>query len=82
MVRESACQWALTRKQTHCGGGAPQVGDLRLLEDGYKRGGALGSDVVVEETADEGRSRDVEKVASVSTGVDTNANTLGRGGAR
>ena len=36
------------------GGGALQVGDLRLLEDGGERGGALGPDVVVVETADEG----------------------------
>jgi hypothetical protein len=32
------------------GGGAPQVGDLRLLEDGGERGGALVSDLVVSET--------------------------------
>jgi|TARA_B110000259_G_scaffold179545_1_gene219192 hypothetical protein len=38
-----------TRKQT-LGLGPPQVGDLRLLEDGSERGGAIGSDVVVEET--------------------------------
>ena len=56
---------------------APQVGDLRLLEDGYKRGGALGSDVVVEETADEGRSGDGERVASVSMGADKKADTQG-----
>ena len=33
------------------GGGVPQVGDLRLLEDGGERSGALGSDVVAFETA-------------------------------
>jgi hypothetical protein len=33
------------------GGGALQVGDLRLREDGGERGGALGSDVVVIDTA-------------------------------
>ena len=31
--------------------GALQVGDLCLLEDGSERGGALGSDVVILETA-------------------------------
>jgi hypothetical protein len=32
------------------GGGAPQVGDLRLLEDGSERGGALVFDAVVLQT--------------------------------
>jgi hypothetical protein len=50
MVREYACQWALTLEQKHLGGGAPQVGDLRLLQDGGERGGALVSDLVVSET--------------------------------
>ena len=46
------------------------MGDLRLLEDGCERGGALESDVIVPETARDGcRSR------RVSTGVDTKANT-------
>jgi hypothetical protein len=35
-----------TRANTASGGGAPQVGDLRLLEDGGERGGALVSDLV------------------------------------
>ncbi len=43
------CQWALTNANK--GGGALQVGDLRLLEDGSERGGALGSDLVVADTA-------------------------------
>ena len=36
------------------GRGAPQVGDLRLLEDGGERGGTLLSDVVVSETVSKG----------------------------
>ena len=44
----------MTQKQTLWGGGAPQVGDLRLLEDGGEREGSLGSDVVDSETASEG----------------------------
>jgi hypothetical protein len=51
------------------------MGYHRLLEDGSERRGALGSDVVVEETADEGRSGDGERVASVSMGTDRKANT-------
>ena len=39
------------RKRTLWGGGAPQVGDLRLLKDGGRCGGALDSDVVFRETA-------------------------------
>ena len=35
-------------------GGAREVGDLRLLEDGSKRGGALESDLVFSETASMG----------------------------
>ena len=56
------------------GGGAPQGGDLRLLEDGSERGGALDSDVVVSETAGEWWSKDGER-AAVSRGADTKANT-------
>jgi len=37
-------QWVLTR--VFWGGGALEVGNLRLLEDGGKRGGALVSDLV------------------------------------
>jgi hypothetical protein len=44
----------LTQKQPLWGGGAPQVGDLRLLEDGGERGGALVSDLVIYETASKG----------------------------
>ena len=47
----SLCQWALTRKQTLGGGGALEVDDLRLVEDGSKRSSALSSDVVESETA-------------------------------
>ena len=43
-----------TKANTSRGGGALEVGDLRLLEDGSERNGALGSDAVVQETAREG----------------------------
>ena len=53
--RAGACQRALTRKQTLWGGGALEVGDLRLLEDGGECGGAFVSDVVQVETASKGQ---------------------------
>ena len=48
--------------------------DLRLLEDGGERGGALGSDVVAPEAASEGQDGNGERV-DVSMGADTRANT-------
>ena len=59
------------------GGGLPQGGDLRLLEDGGERGDALGSDVVAPNTASEGQDGNDERVG-VSMGADTKANALGR----
>ena len=53
-VREKACQWALTRKRTLWGGGALEIDDIRLVENGSQRGGALGSDAVVCEPVSEG----------------------------
>ena len=54
MVREKAGQWARTQQRTHyAGGGALEVGDHRLLEDGSERSGALVSDVVASETVRE-----------------------------
>ena len=47
-------QRALTQKQTLWAGGALEVGDLRLVEDGSQRSGTLGSDVVASETASKG----------------------------
>ena len=44
----------MTEMQTLGGGGALEVDDFRLLEDGSERGGALDSDVVVPETARDG----------------------------
>ena len=41
-------------KSERSGGGALQVGDLRVLEDGGERGGALGSDAITLETACKG----------------------------
>ena len=49
-----------TKANTLWGNGAPEVGDLCLLEDGSERGGALVSDVVASETVGEGRSEDGE----------------------
>ena len=44
------------KANTHSGGGgALELGDLRLLEDGSERGGALGSDIVALEPARQGR---------------------------
>ena len=54
------------------GNGAPEVVDLRLLEDGGERGGALDSDVVAIETVGEGRSEDGKR-AAVSRGADSKA---------
>ena len=49
----------MTQKRTLSGGGALQGGDLRLLEDSSKRGGALVSDVVETETANRWESKRV-----------------------
>ena len=65
-----------TRANTASGGGAPQVGDLRLLEDGGERGGALVSDYVPPQTASGGWGGDGERVG-VSMGADRKANTIG-----
>ena len=54
------------------GGGAPEVGDLRLLEDGSDCGGALGFDFGATETAGEVQSEDGER-AVVSRGTDAKA---------
>ena len=48
------CQWALTERRTLSGGGALELGDSRLFEDGSKRGGALVSDPVPPDTAKHG----------------------------
>ena len=79
-MRESACQRALTQKRTLRGGGALEFLDLRLFEDGGERGGALGPDAVVRDTASEGQDGNGERVG-VSTGTDRKANTRGGRGA-
>ena len=66
----------MTQKRTLRGGGALEFLDLRLFEDGGERGGALGPDVVVPDTASEGQDGNGERVG-VSTGADTEANTPG-----
>eukprot|EP00964_Phaeocystis_antarctica_P012328 scaffold6809_cov56-Phaeocystis_antarctica.AAC.2 len=64
--------------QTFGGGGALEVGDLRLLESGSERGGALVSDLILSETVSEWWRGDVvREQASVSTGADTKVNTSG-----
>ena len=55
MVREQPCQGALTGKRTLKGGSALKLLDLRLFEDGGEREGTLISDLVLVETANEGR---------------------------
>ena len=57
-------------------GDALEVGDLRFLEDGGERGGALGFNVVPTETASEGRRVRGERV-SISTGADRKTSTIG-----
>ena len=52
------------------GSGILEAGDLRLLEDGSERSGALSSNADAYKTASEGRSGTSERVG-VSTGTDT-----------
>ena len=74
----AAYQWALTQeRRTLRGGGALEVGDLRLVENGSERSGSLGSDAVAFETASEGWDGSSER-AGVSMGIDTKANAEGR----
>jgi hypothetical protein len=63
-----------TKANTLWGGSAPQIGDMRLLEAGGERGGALVSDLVVLQTVSEEQSEDGER-SGVSMGIDTKANT-------
>ena len=56
--------------------GAPEDGDLCLLEDGSECGGTLVSDVVASETVSKGKDGNGERVG-VSMGADTKADTLG-----
>ena len=64
------CSPILTRLggcKTLWGAGAPERGDVCLLEDGGEREGTLVSDLVKAETANEGQSRDAVMGESVST---------------
>ena len=67
---------ALTQKRTLQGGGLLQFGDLRLLEDGSERRGALDSDHVAPDTAKHRWGWSGERVG-VSMGADIKANTIG-----
>ena len=64
----------MTRTRTLWGGGALELLDLRLLENGGERRGAHVSDVVAPETASEGQDGNGERVG-VSMGADRMANT-------
>ena len=55
-VREQARVNGPDTKRTLGIGGALEVGDIRLLEDGSEHSGALVSDVVGSETASEGQN--------------------------
>ena len=74
------CQRALTERRTLSGGGALEVGNHRLLEDGCECGGALVSDVVATKTASEGRSEDGVREQPCQ-GALTQKRTLWGGGA-
>ena len=52
-----------TQERTLWGGGALEIGDLRLVEDGGKCSDSLVSDAVVLETASKGRVRTVGEQA-------------------
>ena len=43
-----------TKAKHFGGGGALEAGDLRLLENGSERGGALASNLILSETVSEG----------------------------
>ena len=60
------------------GGGALELDDLRLLEDGSERGGALVADAVALDAAKHGGGWGGER-RGVSMGADTKANTMGWG---
>ena len=77
--RAGPCQRALTLYRTVWGGGAPKGGDLRLLEDGSKRGGALRSNRVKAETANEGKSRNVQESKRVNGRLHNSEHTKGGG---
>jgi hypothetical protein len=64
-------------KANPLGGGALEVGDHSLLEDGSERGGALGSDGIVRDTASD--VRDGKGEIGVSTGALTGKQTHLRG---
>ena len=67
----------LTQKRTLSGGSALQLLDLRLLEDGGERGGALGSDAVVRDAASNGRDGNGDRVG-MPMGNDVKANARAR----
>ena len=54
LPREGGVSRGADTKANTWGSGSLEVGDLRLLEDGSERGGALDSNVIVPETARDG----------------------------
>ena len=73
--RRRGVNGALTQIRTLWGSGALEVGDLRLLEDGSKRRGALSSNIVEAETAKEGQSRNVAGEQVCQRALTRKANT-------
>ena len=71
------CQRALTEKRTLRGGGALELLDLRLFEDGGECGGVLGSDAVAPDTARDVGGGTLRRHRCVSAGADTKANNRG-----
>jgi len=71
------------RKANTRGGGALELGDSRLFQDGSERGGALGSDVVVIEATKHGGGWGGERrgASKACQWALTGKQTLGSGGA-
>ena len=74
------CQWALTQKNKRFGGGgALEVGYLRLVEDGSELGGALGTDVVASEAVRaRGRMGNGERVVACQRALTRKQTLRGR----
>ena len=82
-MREYACQWALTERQTHGGGGEPERSHGAPLEPLAQLGDALGGVGAVPILVDAAQRVTVQAAkkdeGGVSTGADTKANTRGGG---
>ena len=69
-----------TKANTMWGGGALELLDLRLLEDGGERGGALVSDFVSKEPVNERRGEDGERAAASAGAVTKHRGGVQMGG--